>query len=214
MRGRHRRRHDRPARHGRSLRVHRSGTAPPPRLGTVLVEREIVLPVPLEEAWTVLMDWERQADWMLDADSVTVVSDEREGVGVRLAVRTRILGVPAFTEPMEVVAWDPPRRLDIRHGSVVTGTGTWLLDPIEGGTRFTWREDIRLAAPARRRAGRDALPTGDAGADGPRDARAPRPPDRHGPGPDLSSAYTRDRTRGARGTGLRGRLMAPATRRT
>jgi len=113
----------------------------------VLVEREIVLPVPLEEAWTVLMDWERQADWMLDADSVTVVSEQREGVGVRLAVRTRILGVPAFTEPMEVATWDPPRRLDIRHGSIVTGTGTWLLDPIEGGTLFTWREDIRLAAP-------------------------------------------------------------------
>lgn len=127
--------------------MHRLAIAPTPRLDAVLVEREIVLPVPLEEAWTVLMDWERQADWMLDADGVTVVSEQREGVGVRLAVRTRILGVPAFTEPMEVVAWDPPRRLDIRHGSLVAGTGTWLLDPIEGGTRFTWREDIRLAVP-------------------------------------------------------------------
>ena len=62
-------------------------------------------------------------------------------------MRTRILRVPAFTEPMEVVVWDPPRRLDIRHGSLVAGTGTWLLDPIEGGTRFTWREDVRLAVP-------------------------------------------------------------------
>jgi hypothetical protein len=113
----------------------------------VLVEREIVLPVPLEEAWTVLMDWERQADWMLDADRVTVVSEQRDGVGVRLAVRTRIFGVPAFTEPMEVTGWDPPRRLEIRHGSLVAGAGTWTLDPIEGGTLFTWREDIRLAVP-------------------------------------------------------------------
>ena len=113
----------------------------------MLVERVIVLPVPIEEAWTALMDWERQADWMLDADSVTVVSDEREGVGVRLAVRTRLFGVAAFTEPMEVVGWDPPRRLDIRHGSLVTGTGAWMLDPIEGGTRFTWQEDIRLSVP-------------------------------------------------------------------
>jgi carbon monoxide dehydrogenase subunit G len=113
----------------------------------VLVERDIVLPVPLEEAWTVLMDWERQADWMLDADSVTVVSEHREGVGVKLAVRTRLFGVPAFTEPMEVTGWDPPRRLDIRHGSLVAGSGSWLLDPVEGGTRFTWREEIRLAVP-------------------------------------------------------------------
>ncbi len=113
----------------------------------MFVEREIVLPVPLEEAWTVLMDWERQAAWMLDADSVEVVSDQRDGVGVRLEVRTRIFGIPAFTEPMEVVGWDPPRRLDIRHGSLVSGTGTWLLDPTEGGTRFTWREEIVLAVP-------------------------------------------------------------------
>lgn len=105
------------------------------------------MPVPLEEAWTTLMDWERQSDWMLDADSVTVVSDHREGLGVRLEVRTRILGVPAFTEPMEVIGWDPPRRLDIRHGSFVSGTGSWVLEPADGGTRFTWREEISLAAP-------------------------------------------------------------------
>jgi carbon monoxide dehydrogenase subunit G len=113
----------------------------------MLVERAIVLPVPPAEAWAVLMDWERQADWMLDADSVTVVSEGREGIGVRLAVRTRILGVPAFTEPMEVIGWDAPTRLVIRHGSLVAGTGTWTLEPVEGGTRFTWREEIRLAVP-------------------------------------------------------------------
>ena len=111
------------------------------------VEREIVLPVPLEEAWTVLLDWERQADWMPDADRVTVVSEHRDGVGVRLAVRTRLFGVAAFTEPIEVVVWDPPRRLVIRHGSLVEGSGTWTLDPVEGGTRFTWMEDVRLAVP-------------------------------------------------------------------
>jgi len=84
---------------------------------------------------------------MLDADAVTVRSAAREGVGVRLAVRTRIAGVPGFVEPMEVVGWDPPRRLTLRHGGAVAGTGTWRLDPIDGGTRFTWTEDIRLRVP-------------------------------------------------------------------
>jgi len=113
----------------------------------VLVEREIVVPAPLEEAWTVLLDWERQADWMVDADSVAVVSDHREGVGVRLAVRTRLFGIAAFTEPMEVLDWDPPRRLEIGHGSLVGGIGTWMLEPVDGGTRFTWRERVRLDLP-------------------------------------------------------------------
>ena len=38
------------------------------------MERAIALPVRREEAWAVLVDWERQADWMLDADRVDVTS--------------------------------------------------------------------------------------------------------------------------------------------
>ncbi|MGZ8604581.1 MAG: SRPBCC family protein [Actinomycetota bacterium] len=111
------------------------------------VDREIVLPTTSDEAWTVLVDWERQADWMLDADRVEVVSTTREGVGVRLAVKTRLFGVPAFTEPMEVTSWSPPRRLEIRHGSLVAGQGVWELVPVDGGTLFRWSEDIRLHVP-------------------------------------------------------------------
>ena len=84
---------------------------------------------------------------MLDADRVEVVSQEREGVGVRLAVRTRILGLPAFTEAMEVIGWEPPRRVVLRHGGLVEGEGTWALTPEPGGTRFDWTEDVRLRIP-------------------------------------------------------------------
>jgi carbon monoxide dehydrogenase subunit G len=111
------------------------------------VEREIVLPTTPGQAWSVLVDWERQADWMLDADGVDVISDHREGVGVRLAVKTRLFGIPAFTEPMEVTVWEPPRRLQIAHGSVVEGAGVWELDEVDGGTRFRWSEDIALHVP-------------------------------------------------------------------
>jgi uncharacterized protein YndB with AHSA1/START domain len=111
------------------------------------VTREIVLPTTPEEAWDVIVDWERQADWMLDADRVDVVSGHREGVGVRLAVKTRLFGIPAFTEPMEVTVWEPPRRLEIRHGSLVSGAGVWELVAVDGGTRFRWSEDIALRVP-------------------------------------------------------------------
>jgi carbon monoxide dehydrogenase subunit G len=114
---------------------------------SVRVERVIVLPCPVEEAWEMLVDWERQADWMLDADSVRVMSAEREGVGVRLAVRTRLFGIPAFTEPMQVIAWEPPGRLMIRHGGVVEGTGIWTLSPQDGSARFTWTEEVALRVP-------------------------------------------------------------------
>src|SRR2546430_16864336 len=90
---------------------------------------------------------------MLDADRVEVVSQEREGVGVRLAVRTRILGLPAFTEAMEVIGWEPPRPLVLRHGGLVEGEGTWALTPEPAGTRVEWAEDARPRSPGVSRGG-------------------------------------------------------------
>ena len=112
------------------------------------VERSIDLPCPVLEAWDVLTRWERQVDWMLDADEIVVRSSRREGIGVRLDVRTRLFQIPAFTEPMEVTAWEPPRSLAIAHGGLVAGHGSWVLTPIDGGTRFTWTEDVELRVPA------------------------------------------------------------------
>ncbi len=111
------------------------------------IERSIVLPCPIEEAWDVLTNWERQADWMLDADEVIVRSEHRTGVGVRLDVRTRLFQIPAFVEPMEVTAWDPPSSLEIAHGGLVVGLGVWALESENGKTRFTWAEDVALRIP-------------------------------------------------------------------
>ena len=111
------------------------------------VEREVVLPVAPERAWAALVDRERQAEWMRDADRVVVTSAAREGVGTRLAVRTRVLGVPLFTEELEVVGWDPPRGLRIAHRSFVRGSGVWSLEPRGAATVFRWTEDLSLPVP-------------------------------------------------------------------
>jgi len=107
--------------------------------------------VPVERAWAFLLDWERQAEWMRDADRVEVVSPHREGVGVVVAVKTRVLNVPLFTERLEVVDWEPPTRLRLAHGGFIHGFGDWRLVPVargnERGTRFTWEEDISLPVP-------------------------------------------------------------------
>ena len=111
------------------------------------VSSETVLPAPIERAWEVLMRWEDQAIWMKDADSVTVVSPHREGVGVVLAVKTRVLNVPLFTERLEVVEWEPPTRLLMAHRSFIHGTGEWSFRAVDGGTLFRWSEDISLPVP-------------------------------------------------------------------
>jgi hypothetical protein len=112
------------------------------------IERSIDLPCGVAEAWSVLTDWERQADWMLDADAVEVTSEPREGVGVTVDVRTRLFQVPAFTDTIEVVAWEPPTELVIVHGPPIRGRGTWALADHDGVTTFTWTEEVELATSA------------------------------------------------------------------
>lgn len=111
------------------------------------VEAATVLAVPVEQAWEVLMRWEDQAKWMKDADSVRVITPHREGLGVVLAVKTRVLNVPLFTEKLEVIGWEPPTRLLMAHRSFIGGVGEWRLQAHPEGTLFTWSEDISLPVP-------------------------------------------------------------------
>jgi carbon monoxide dehydrogenase subunit G len=111
------------------------------------VEAATFLAASPDEAWRVLLRWELQPRWMHDADSVRVLTTYREGKGVRIAVRTRVLGVPLFTEVLEVTAWDPPRSLALAHRGFVRGSGEWLLEPTAHGTRLRWREEISLPVP-------------------------------------------------------------------
>lgn len=92
--------------------------------------------------WDVLTDWERQPDWMIDAKAVEVLSADRTGVGVTIRCPTNLLGV-TVQDIMRVTAWEEQRRLEIVHlGSIITGTGAFLLAPAAGGTQVTWVEEI------------------------------------------------------------------------
>jgi hypothetical protein len=105
------------------------------------------LPVPAEEAWRRVLAWEKQVAWIKDADSVRVITSHRQGVGVIVAVRTRVLGVPLLTDHLEVTMWDPPRRLVMAHRGLVRGVGEWLLEPAGRGARFSWTEELHLPVP-------------------------------------------------------------------
>lgn len=92
--------------------------------------------------WAVLTDWERQADWMVDALDVEVTSPHREGTGVTIVCPTNVLGVTVQDE-MRVTEWVEGQRLRVEHlGDVITGSGTFVLEPTPVGTRIIWHEEI------------------------------------------------------------------------
>lgn len=111
------------------------------------VEASHHLAVPPDDAWRVLLRWEDQARWIRDADSVRVLSPHREGLGVRIAVKSRVFNVPLFTEELEVTRCEPPHILEMTHRSFIRGIGTWSLDPEGAGARLRWTEDLALPIP-------------------------------------------------------------------
>lgn len=113
----------------------------------VVLVRRAVLPAPPEDVWAVLVDWDGQARWMPDVAWIRALGSERE-LGARFAVRTRVFGIPAVTDLVEVTAWEPPRRLAVEHRGLVRGRGEWVLEPLSGGrTRFAWREELSMPPP-------------------------------------------------------------------
>jgi len=105
-------------------------------------EASVELRLAPEVAWDVVMDWERQSNWML---FTRVWGTENHGVGIGggVAARTSVGGV-GFTDDMVITHWDPPRECTVKHlGTIVRGTGTFAIEPTVGaGSTFTWSEDV------------------------------------------------------------------------
>jgi uncharacterized protein YndB with AHSA1/START domain len=98
---------------------------------------------PPERVWSLLADWESSAEWMVDATTVEVLNEQREGAGTRVRAVTRIAGVP-LTDVMTVTVWEPPSRLEVVHeGWPIRGPAWFALAPEAGGTRFEWIEDLQ-----------------------------------------------------------------------
>jgi hypothetical protein len=117
-------------------------------------EASIELPLPAEQAWAVVVDWDRQSGWML---LTTVRGTEQGGVGLGGGVSARTaVGPLGFTDDMVITEWDPPRMCRVEHlGGLVRGEGAFAVETVPGGSRFTWSEDV---VPPLGRAGALAWP--------------------------------------------------------
>jgi hypothetical protein len=100
--------------------------------------------LPPASAWTRLVDWSRHAAHV--PLTTIAVQPGEPGVGATFVARTA-LGRVGFDDPMEVVAWDPPRFCRIeKRGRVMLGWAELSVTAAGTGSTVTWREE---AVPAR-----------------------------------------------------------------
>ena len=99
---------------------------------------------PAAETWAGAVDWDAQSRWML---GTTVHGTAQDGVGVGGGIEAFSgVGRLGFLDVMEITAWDPPRRCDVKHlGRVVRGTGVFeVRQSGPQSSEFVWREDLDL----------------------------------------------------------------------
>ena len=103
----------------------------------------IQIAAPVETVWEETSRLEHHVEWMADAHSIVFLGEQRQGRGTRMEVETRV-GPLRTKDVMEVVAWEPPHRIEVTHRGLFQGTGQFLLESHDGGTRFTWEERLRF----------------------------------------------------------------------
>lgn len=107
----------------------------------VVVRVSALLHAPVEIVWETIVDWERSSEWQLEARDFVVVSPHREGEGVRAKATVRIGGITT-RDTIEVIRWEPNRRLVIKHLGWVKGHAEILLNRVPDGTEAQWTETL------------------------------------------------------------------------
>lgn len=107
-------------------------------------------PRPVDETWQRLTDWPRHGRYVpLTTVTVTPAPGGGDGVGTVFTAHTGI-GRFRVDDPMQIVEWRPPAggvpgrcRLE-KRGTPMRGWAELIVEPHHGGSRATWREDIRV----------------------------------------------------------------------
>ncbi len=98
---------------------------------------------PPEAVWRRLADIDDHVSWMADAASIRFTGDRRTGVGTTFECETRV-GPLRTLDVMEVTEWRDGRAMGVRHSGIVTGTGRFELEGLDGRTRLVWDEQLRF----------------------------------------------------------------------
>ncbi len=109
------------------------------------IEVAVEIDATTDEVWAVVEPIERHVDWMADAEAIRFTTEATRGLGTAFECDTKV-GPITLTDVMEITEWVPGERMGVRHTGIVTGSGVFVLEPIDLGrrTRFTWTEQLRF----------------------------------------------------------------------
>ena len=106
------------------------------------IEASTLIRATPERVWEIIADLEGQKAWMVDVRRLEVTSEQKTGSGAIMEVTSELFGLPLVKDVMEITDWVPNHEFGVLHRGQFKGTGAFVLQPVEGGTRFVWREDF------------------------------------------------------------------------
>jgi hypothetical protein len=107
------------------------------------IEVETTYPVSAQVVWAQLCDIERHVAWMHDAQAISFISEQREGVGTEFNCDTKI-GPLRTRDVMIVTEWERDVAMGVTHKGLITGSGRFTLARSEHQTVVTWRETLHF----------------------------------------------------------------------
>ncbi len=110
------------------------------------VTDSIVVKAPIEQTFQYLTDYTRAPQWMEGMTEFTLLGDRATGVGARVRATQRMLGMAVSVE-LRIVEYKENQKVVSVSSGPVRSVSTWLLEPVDGGTRVTFRGDYRLNMP-------------------------------------------------------------------
>lgn len=98
---------------------------------------------PVGTVWDVLEPIETHVDWMADAEAIRFRGDRTRGVGTSFVCDTKV-GPIRLRDEMEITVWEPEAEMGVEHRGLVTGRGSFRLEPIDldRRTRMIWSETL------------------------------------------------------------------------
>ena len=112
---------------------------------TVRVSASVVLRAKPEDAFASMADPRAQEKWIFATTMYAVESSASPPqVGARIAAFTGFWSI-GFLDTMTVTAYDPTRRWVMdKDGALLHGTGIMQVEPLPGGCRATWTNELEL----------------------------------------------------------------------